>query len=319
MIADSQQLEAFLRKGAQELEPRRFRWLLLYLVAWILGIVGALATFTAFSMNSGNPQIGWIALGVSAVVFLIACFIASSIGAKLRDQFDQWRAELVQLLEERAEYKANSMLEQTLFDKSGISGAYYNRYSGSGFFKLGDIRLSSLSVNHEYKKTYYETVTSTDSQGRTQTEQVRKEKTIVDTIFYGMLLAIPAPLPHPTWLLLRHRDFEVPKGHKTLTVASPFLMNNFTISADDEFAGHRTLTPTMMHALWEYREKFKYVPRYSFKDGFLYIGIPSFWLDFGNRPSKWRSVTITSLDRIAKACQSSIDFVKTTSESLVPS
>jgi len=199
-----------------------------------------------------------------------------------------------------------------------LNSAFYNRYAASHFLAVAGIRSSALSVKHVYTETYYVTEYYTDSQGHSQSRQVQKQRTVVVPIFDGILLILPAGLPHSAWVVLRHRDAGVPKGVHRLTVASPFLAKHYAVGASDQFAGHRALTPTLMEALWEYRQQFKYTPGYSFRDGLLYLTIPDYWLDFGQRPVKWVPVTTARLDRVQKSCGKAIDFLKATAASLIP-
>jgi hypothetical protein len=290
----------------------------LYLVAWAIALIGGPATLIAFNVARETPAVGWIIAGVFGTPLLVVGVMASSHGSKLHKLFDTWREEGVQLLEGTAQFSADGGLAQADFDGSGLNSAYYNRYAASHFLAVGGIRSSALSVKHEYTETYYETEFYTDSQGHSQSRQVQKQRTVVVPIFDGMLLIFPSELPHPTWVILRHRNAGLPDGVHRLTVASPYLVKHYAVGAADQFAGHRTLTPTLMEALWEYAKQFKYTPGYSYRKGLLYLALPDYWLDFGRRPGKWMPVTTARLDRVLKSCGQAIDFVKATATTLVP-
>lgn len=318
MSSGFNQLDEHIRQGVEQMEPVRFRWLVLYLAVWVVALFGAAATFIAFTTAKETPEIGWITAGVSGVSLLITRARSSSRCSTLHSAFDVWRETGVQLLEGTARYSAGRGLPQSDFDNSGLNSAFYNRYAASHFLTVGGIRSSALSAQYEYTETYYETEYYTDSDGRSHSREVQKQRTVVVPIFDGMLLILPAELPHSAWVILRHRDAGVPNGVHRLTVASPFLVKHYAVGASDQLAGHRTLTPTLREALWEYRQQFKYTPGYSYRDGLLYITIPHYWLDCGQRPGKWVPMTTARLDRVLKSCGKAIEFLKATTVKLVP-
>lgn len=312
------QLENHVRRGVEQMEPIRFRWLVFYLITWLVGLGGGASTLAAFSLAKETPIAGWIVVGVVLLAFLILKAIVSRQRERLHSIFDAWRAEGVQLLDQTARFSVDQGLASADFDNSGLNGAYYNTYASSHFLAVGAIRSSALAVKNIYTETYDVTETYTDAQGNSHTRTVRKERTVVVPIFHGMLLVIPAKLPHAAWVVLRHRDAGVPNGVYQLKVASPHLTKNYAVGTSDQFAGHRALTPSLMEALWDYRKKFKCLPGYSYRNGLLYLTIPDHWLNYGQQPGKWLAVTTARLDRVLKACNQSIEFLKATSANLTP-
>ncbi|MBI1830051.1 MAG: DUF3137 domain-containing protein [Planctomycetes bacterium] len=310
-------LEEHIRRGVDTVEPIRFRWLMIHLSAWLIAIVLCGATYAAYSTAPDNPQILWGAAIFSVVT--IACFwaLSSYTGSSLVEAFEQWRCEGIQLLDATAALDAAGGLEQSLFDESGLNGAYYNLYDSSQLLTVGPMRASSLSVRHEYTETYYETVTEYHG-NQTTTRQVEKTRTIVDSIFEGLLVVIPVKLPHAAWIILRPQDAGAPDGLHTMRVASPFLTNHYAVGASDQFAAHRALTPTLMESLWDFGQQFGDLPGYSYRGGVLYITVPNYWMDFGEEPSKWSAVTTARLSAVMESCSAAITFLQETAKVLRP-
>jgi len=307
-----------VRKGVMQMEPMRSRWLMWHLAAWATAVVLLGATAATFALVPNTPEAGWIVLAASIVVILIAGGISRSLGGKLAETFNAWRENGVRLIDADARYAAHQGLGQSDFDQSGLNRAHYNRFSSWSLLSVGDLRTSALSVKHVYTETYYETEYYTDSSGNQQSRQVQKQRTVVIPIFDGMLLALPMSLPHATWVMLQYRKTGLPNELAKMSVASPFLANNYVVGTADQFRGHRALTPTLMEALEMYCQQFRHFPAYSYRDDVLYITIPNYWLAFGRAPGKWSAVTTASLKRVLEECEQSIAFLKDSAERLRP-
>jgi hypothetical protein len=317
-LAGVNPVEDHIRSGVATLEPIRFRWLICYGVAWLVGAMAGGATFVASTVAKESPGVFWTVLVVSGISTLVAIGISSSQGSKLHEEFNQWRSEGVKLLDRSATFSSSSGIDKSDFDESGLNSAYYNTYSSWNSLEVGGIRSSALSVKHIYTEKYTETESYTDTDGQSKTRQVTKEREVVVPIFDGLMVIMPAKLPHESTVMLRHRDAGVPKDLHRLTVASPFLAKHYAVGASEPFAGHRALTPTLMESLWDYDQQFEYTTGYSYKSGLLYIKIPKYWLIFGDLPGKWTAVTTDKLDRVLNACGTSIAFLKSTATKLVP-
>lgn len=352
LIAAEEQL---IRTGVDELEPLRFQWLLFTLSCWLIGIVLAIVIYITYSANRGNTgnqlqdrrsQVTRASkddtsnqdgsqniVVVSSVISLIAIIALGVIswkkGKKLHEQFDQWRDKIINSIDSTAQFKQDSYLDQHHFDSSGLNSKTYNTYSGGSFLRVQDMQMSYLSIQHRYKETYYTTET-TYVNGQATTRQVQKEREVVIPIFDGMLVILPAPLPHAGSVMLQPKqslvkallksystDF-IPNNLHKITVASPDLNNNYLVGTSDKFVGHRILTPTLMVSLWEYRGQFKAPPRYSYTGNLLYILLSGISIGCGKRPSKWMPVTTSRLTQVVADCRSSLEFLKATAQKLKP-
>lgn len=302
------------------MEPIRFGWLMCYMITWVVALIGAYALALSFNKayESQAPEAFFVTAAVYGVALLTLRAILSSQRSRLHNAFDAWREKGVQLLDGTASYSADRGLSESDFNDSGLNTHFYNSYATSHFLAVGDIRSSGLSVKNVYTQSYLRTESYTDLQGQMQLRTVEEERTVVESIFDGLLLILPAELPHSAWVVLRHRDYGVPKGLSRLSVASPFLVKNYAVGASDKFAGHRTLTPSLMEAIGEYAQRFKYSPGYSYRAGMLYLTIPHYWLDFGQRPGKWMPVTTARLNNVLECCRNAIHFLKATAANLVP-
>ncbi len=310
--------EQLIREGVNKLETLRRRWLNWFLASWGTSIVLGAFAFGVYS-NLPSETLVW---GITAGVAVLGTIVMTSLTGKKRNdfhqQFNNWRDRVIRHIDAGASFTPNHCVAKSAFDASSLNAAFYNTYGGNNYLSLGDFQSSNLSVKHIYKETYNETVTETDSQGRTTTRQVQKERTVVVQIYDGLFLVFPAKLPSPGAVLLRNRGAGTPKEMRKITVASPDLNNNYEICASEPFVGHRTMTPTLMEALWEYRSEFKYLPGYSYKNDLLYVTVPGFWIGYGETPGKWTAVTLSKLEKIVSACEASISFLKTTAEKLQP-
>ena len=311
--------EQLIHNGIETLEPLRFKYTVFYFSSWIISVILLLITIKVY-FDSKDESSTWITMAVVSVVIVIIMIVVT-IGKKreLDEEFDSWRNGVIHHIDSSAILKANECLRQDLFNASGLNSKYYNRYSGSNYLRVGDFQASYLSVKHEYKETYYETVTTTNSQGQSETRQERRERTVVKTVFNGLLLILTAPLPHAGWVILILQSIGIPNGLHKINVASPYLVNNYAIGVSEKFIGHRALTPSLMEALWDYRNQFNDLPGYSYQDSLLYITIPGVELKFGNYPNAWSQVTFSKLDKIISDCENSINFLKGSAEKLKPS
>jgi len=311
--------ERLLRDGVETLEPRRQRWLKLFLKAWGVSAAGGVLALGVYSCFPGCALL-WGALALTAVVTM---FGLSYKTVKQRDEFYRvfmaWRDQAIHQIEERASLAPNQCLPQHHFDGSLLNNRFYNTYGGSNLLTIGDLRCSDLNVRHIYEETYYETVYSTDSQGRTTSSQVQRTRTVVVPIFNGLFLTLPATLPHPGSVILRQELAGTSGSLRRIRVASSHINKAYAIGSTDPFLGHRVLTPALMEALWDFRLKFRSAPSFSFRNGLLYIVVPGLSLGFGEVPGKWSPVTLTKLKRVLSACEASIGFLKATAENLKPS
>jgi len=73
-----------------------------------------------------------------------------------------------------------------------------------------------------------------------------------------------------------------------------------------------------MEALEIYCQQFRYFLGYSYREELLYITIPSYYLNFGERPGKWSAITTIRLNQVLEACQQSIAFLKEAAGRLKP-
>lgn len=307
-----------IKHGRNEMEPMRIRWLCAYVAAAFCGLVGLGASAMVFAVVPTDPVPGWVTAGVSAVLFIVLAFRSSSLGDQLSERFARWRESAVLMLDGEASFAAYKGLGQAEFDRSGLNNCDYNRYSYNSFLSVGKSQSSYVHVSHERTETYYETEYYTDSQGHHQSRQVQKTRQVVVKVFSGLLVKHPAPMPKGGALMLRSKRTGLPNGWHRLRVASPELNNNYTVGAIDAYAGHRTLTPSFMVRLWNYSSQFKYLPSYAYRDGWLYLLIPDFWLSFGRQPSKWTAITGVGLQQCLDECQASIQFLREGSKALIP-
>lgn len=312
-------LTEHVRDGVAALEPLRTQWCFAFCCCWLFAIGGIIALFSVCALFRGNDVVIGATAGTIVVAFLIAWYCSSSRRRALEAAFNTWREEGVRLIDAQASFDVHNGLARSHFDYSGLNSNYFNEYYCNSLLTVGDVSSSSITALHRYRERYYVTETYTDSQGHSQTRQVEKEREVVKTIYDGMMLIMPAELPHSTWLALRPKHAGLAdRGMEHLRVACPELHNNYIIGSTDGFAGYRALTPGFMDDLWEFREPFAYLPSYSFRDDRLYITLPHYWLQFGRRPDPWRTVTTTSLDSILQSCRESIEFLKDTAKFLTP-
>jgi hypothetical protein len=307
-----------IKHGRNEMEPVRIRWLCAYMAAAFCGAVGIGTSALVFAMAQTSPMLGWGTSGLSVVLFIVLAFRSSALGEQLSDRFARWRESAVLMLDGEASFAAHKGLGQAEFDRSGLNNCDYNRYSCNSFLGVGVSQCSYVHAAHERTETYYETEYYTDSQGHQQSRQVQKTRQVFVKIFSGLLVKHLAPLPKGGALMLRSKRTGLPNGWQQLHVASPELQNNYAIGATDAFAGHRTLTPSFMVRLWNYSSSFKYLPSYAYRDGWLYLLIPNYWLSFGGQPSKWTAITGVGLQQCLDECQASIQFLRNGSKALVP-
>lgn len=311
--------EQLIYRGVDTLEPLRFNYRVWSLSTWSISIFLGLITLGIY-IKSGYSQSVWVSVGIiSTITIIVMVVVTFRKKQQLYEKFDSWRDDVIEYIDNAACFKPNECLSQNSFDASGLNTQYYNRYSGSNYLRVENLEASYLLAQHEYTETYYETVTVTNSQGQIETRQEQRTRTKVDTIFEGLLLILHAPLPHSGWVIIRPKGIGVPKGSHKITVASPYLNNNYAIGVSEKFMGHRTLTPTLMESLWDYAQQFKYLPGYSYQKNLLYVTIPGGWLDFGRRPGVWSAITFSTLERVIQDCQNSIRFLKESAERLKPS
>lgn len=301
--------EELLKKGASELEPLRWRWLMWSLTTWTTFCVLAFLTLIVLAGASETP----VAALVTGAVSLLIVYLFARMGRwyrdKLQDGFDHWRAEVFAFLENGAEFTANCHLSQADFDHSGLNSAVYNRFSGDNQLSFHGVRASNLAINHVYEETYY----TTDSDGN----RVAKTRTVVAPVFHGLMLIVDAPLPHAGTVVINDPGHGIGVLRK-LQVTCPHLKKRYAIGADDPLVGHRVLTPSFQEALWGYRQEFKYLPRFAYRSGKLYVAIPGASLQAGKRPIRWLPVSITRLDRVLKQCEALLGFLHSSAEKLRP-
>jgi hypothetical protein len=307
-----------IKQGKELMEPIRIRWLCAFLAAAFCAVVGASVSLLAFSVSPNDPAPGYMSACISFILFIVLALRSASLGEQLNDQFNRWRETGVQMLDSEASFAAGRGLSQADFDSSGLNNATYNRYSCSSMLSVGRSQSSYIYASDERTETYYETEYYTDSQGHQQSRQVQKTRQVVVKIFSGLLLKHPVRLPKGGALMLRSRRVGLPNGWHQLHVASPELHKHYAIGATDAFIGHRTLTPSFMVRLWDYSSTCRYLPSYAYRDGWLYLLIPEFWLSFGRQPGKWRVVSNVSLQQCMDECHASIDFVRNSVQKLVP-
>jgi hypothetical protein len=251
-------------------------------------------------------------------IYMVAYFLLSSTlennvsiaRNNLHRAFDRWRAECIPLIEPDASYDKHGYLDESIFSKSCISAHVYNRYWGSSLLKCRGIVASSLRVQNERIESWYET----DSNGIS----IRRERVVVDNIFTGLVIAVPAPLRHPAWIVLKPSGSNIASGLTKMRVSSPSLNKTFSIATSDQFAGHRLLTPSMMDNLYEFNNLFGNIVTYSYKEGWLYIGAPGSMLYYGSYPRRLTPVTSTSLFSVAQACKDSLNLIANSTRSLIP-
>jgi Protein of unknown function (DUF3137) len=314
--------EQLTREGVDELEPLRFRWLVMTLSFWAIGVVLALVLYAIYNQaGPGNYLFLLISIGVSIAAVFALTVVASQQRKRFELQFDAWRNRAIALLDAAAHFEPDGYLTANYFDSSGLNSKGYNRYSGRNHLTVGKMQASNLSIQYRYTETYYTTVN-----GRSE----QRQREVVVPIFDGMFLVLPAVLPHEGAVVLQpkqtlvkaflgsnHTD-EVPSGLHKINVASPELNNNYVIGVSDQFVGHRVLTPTLMVSLWDYRNQFKQAPRYSYRNNLLFILLKDMSLECGKRPRKWAPVTISKLEQVIRDCHASIEFLKSTSTGLKP-
>jgi hypothetical protein len=301
-----------------ELEALRLLWLRASILSWAALAGMGLVSYALYLSWPNDPRV----CGGSAAVTVIFGFILFGVAKKRRGmlhrQFNAWRDRAIAFIDAEASLQPNQGIKQAAFDDSWLISAFYNRYYGSNYFRVGNVECSNLSLKHEYQESYTETVYETDSQGRQTSRQVTKTRTVIVPIYDGFFMATPAQLPHPGSVILRHTSFGLPNGLFPIHVASPHLKKTYAVGATEQFLGYRTMTPKLMVALWEFCTQFKHPPGYSYRGNVLYITLPGFFIGFGVTPGRWRAITLTTLRKVYDDCAESINFAKTTANKLQP-
>src|SRR5437762_1690537 len=93
--------ERLVREGVDELEPIRFAWLLWYLSAWAVAVVGGLGAFIALGAFRAK-EVGTVIGGVGLVALIVVGSISAGKGKKLAAAFDAWRDRVVKLADKAA-------------------------------------------------------------------------------------------------------------------------------------------------------------------------------------------------------------------------
>jgi len=252
------------------------------------------------------------------LVYIAAYLVASltinshinNLRTRLRSAFNDWRAKCVTIINGEATFSNRGFLASRFFDQSCISSSAYNMYSGSNLLECNGVRASNLCIQNERIVTYYET----DAQGNT----IRRETRVVDTIFSGTLIMVPATLRHAAWVILRPKGGVLGSGLKRIRLSSPQLHKTYIVGATDPFAGHHLLTPVMMDRIYSFSLLFRYLATFSYRDGYLYIAAPGATLSYGTCPTRWRPVTSSSLRSVADACRASLELIIGSTSSLIP-
>ena len=317
-MSRSVSLDNHVNQGVQLLGPLRKKWLRAYLCSWLFLFAGSAAIAGTWAAAQNEPIVAWCVTGGVVLCMLFMMRRSSKKGEALAKSFNKWRAEAVTQINSDAAISCDSYLEQSSFDDSLLYRTVYNRYSGWNFIQLGNLKCSSLSVKHEYQETYYETETYTDSNGRSETRQVQKTRTVVRPVFDGTMIEIPAPTPYPLTAVLQHPSHGLVKDLQKFRPESTYLLKNYAISVSDQFASHRMLTPSMQVDIEEFSRMFKYLPGYSYRGNRAYVCLPSFYLSYGDRPGKWRAVTTARLIKVIENCQKSIEFLASITPRLIP-
>jgi len=310
--------ERLIEEGATELEMLRQLWLRASLISWGLFGGAGLISYALFNARPDDPRIWGGAAAATVIIGFIFFAISKRRRNALYDRFHAWRDRAIQMIDADAQLHPSNCIKQEAFDDSWLNGAFYNRYYGNNYLRVGNVECSNLSLKHQYEESYTETVYETDSRGQQTSRQVNKTRTVIVPIYDGFFMATPAQLPHPGSVLLRHSSQGLPNGLKTINVASPNLKKTYAIGATDQFLGYRAMTPKLMVALWEFCAQFKYAPGFSYRGSLLYITLPNFFIGFGTTPGRWRAITLSTLRKVFDECAQSIKFVKTTSQILQP-
>ncbi len=298
-----------LKDGVKRIEPLRSAWLLWSFVAFGNFALFAAVVVGGFLLFPETPAV-WITAGVVGLVaHCVFGAIKRGCEGKVRVAFDRWRADVFAFLERGAEFSAGGYMAASEFDNSGLNSAYYNRYSGSGYVQARGLTASNLAINHVYTKTEY----YTDSNGN----QGSRTVTVTDPVFHGILIVTDAPLPCRGTVVVNDPHHGIGTLRK-VQVASPHLKKSYAVGADEPFTGHRVLTPSLQEALWEYRRGFKYLPRFAYRSGLLYVAIPGASLDAGTCPTRFSPVTIARLERVLVQCGELLAFLHASAERLRP-
>jgi hypothetical protein len=315
--ADEEAVRDLLRDGADEMEAIRLRWLKSFMFAWLAALVLVPVTAGVYALAPDLPAVWGTVAGASLVTLLVMGSTSGKHGERLVAAFVAWRDQVVRALNPDADLDPSGYLESDVFDASGLNGAYYNRYSGWNHLALGPMRASNLAVDHVYTVTVYETVSSTDANGNTTYQQVARQKTVVDPIFHGVLLIVPAPLPHPGTVVVSPSGAGL-DGLREVRVMSPDLRNNYAIGASEPFVGHRTLTPSLQAALWDYCCQQGCRAGFAYRDGLLYVTLPGATLEFGSVPGKWQVIGESRLMRVVEICRAALNFMHDSADTLRP-
>lgn len=309
---------ALLKEGVETLEPLRAAWCEAVSAQW--GFSGA-AGLTALLLLilAPNYPIAW--LTVAGLAALLAWGLSSKsrrLHKDLCDQFNGWRDNVIREMDKEASLMPSHCHSQAAFNDSWLNDAFYNTYGGHNFLSIGNASCSQLSVQNIYTETYYVTVSTTDSKGNTTYHQEKRARTMVVPVFDGLFMVMPAPLPYPGTVVLRPKLEGRRASLHVIRTASSKLTNNYCVGASDRFIGHRALTPSLLVALWDFRQLVPCQPSFSYRDGRLFVVLPKTSLSFGQPPGLWRPVAASSLRKVVDDCEHALSFLKNAVKNLMP-
>jgi hypothetical protein len=317
-------------RGVDSMEYFRISALIRCLLFWLIMLPSLLATgfWICFQLNEAFVVSAVIVVSIIILFLLNAWAIAPS--KNMLNAYENWQRDVIVKMaaDSNAVFQPNGVLpkedsemihhsQYTSTISSSPNIRKYNVYNGKNCIKFGNLRAGYVSVKHRYEEEH--TSYKTDSEGKeisTTSTTIR-----VEDIFNGVVIIISAPLPAGTHDkdVVEIRDDGLSCNVKKIRIAHPRISaSRYNVGATSEFSGHRTLTPVLQTAIWDYRNRFRKLPRFVYRNQLLYVGIPDIKLNFGNAPRIFRRITRDQLNNVITKIEETLLFLMDTEKLLKP-
>lgn len=268
---------------------------------------------TIISSNSSGDAWPIIVTGlIVLVIFGMLTGWTASSSEKMFAAYGQWRSMILTELtsDANATFEPKGCLSNDDFHNIHHSRDY-NTFQGENTVKFGFLRAGYVNVQREYE---VEHTVERDGKIETVTE------TKIERIWDGVIVVTSAPLPTGADDAVEIRSDGLSWDMSKIRIAHPHISaSRYQVGTSSDLVAHRTLTPVIQTAIWDYHEELGRGKESTFvyRDQLLYVGIPGLNLNFGTNPNIFFRITRQRLNSVISTIEETILFLSKV-ENLLP-